>query len=74
MMSGKNNVDDDGDKGTCNEYHKLFCSSMIMMMMMEIMTMWMMLVLGAAVCSKQAYRPYRLEQRSLSVRSCNVCM
>jgi len=73
------NIDDDGDKNTRDEYHTLWCSTVIMKMMIIIVMMMMVLVLmmmisDTIMCSIQAHRPYRFEQRSLSVRSCSECM
>ena len=39
-----------------------------------VILMVLMMVSDTLVCSIQAHRPYRFEQRSLSVRSCSVCM
>ena len=39
-----------------------------------VIMMVLMMVSDTLVCSIQAHRPYRFEQRSLSVRSCSVCM
>ena len=65
---------DDNENDDDSDMMMVLMMIVMIVMIMVVIMMVLMMVSDTLVCSIQAHRPYRFEQRSLSVRSCSVCM